>query len=172
MGCYYILNKLPIIYQQLIDMGFHAVAVGLHFGHGDIKKILQFIAKKVWIDGEICDDFNAIDTDDDERTIKIKLKKDIVAKERDPVTKKKYFTNKLELDLADFSCNSYKLYYAKNPKIKIGSAHCCAWMIYLGCVGDDLGGKKGPIPIEMDLLVELEEWRQKLVYKNKNFTEY
>lgn len=122
-------------------MGFHAVAFGLIISHGfKKKKFLSLVAKE----HNIVDDI-----------IQIKLRDDIICKYG------KEFEIRIDvLMYVEFT-------YVNNPHIKIGLAHICAFGIYLGCVGDDLGGEDDPLIIEDQTLNDLLAWKQQLVQQER-----
>ncbi|CAH6419620.1 Hypothetical protein HVR_LOCUS690 [uncultured virus] len=140
-------------------MGFHAVAFGLHVGHTPKNSIvLRLIAKSVHI---ISDDEEKIPYDfsyepEGDVIIDIQLHDDIIT----------YCGNRSIRIYID-ELNKLIFMNAKNNKIRIGMAHCCAYMIYLGCVGDDLGGVKDPVIIEEDTLSDLFEFQKKLVEQGR-----
>lgn len=72
-----------------------------------------------------------------------------------------------EFEISAYELTGTTFTYANNPSIKIGKAHCCAYMIYLGCVGDDCGGENGPIDIHENTLNDLFEWKRKLIDEDR-----
>lgn len=56
--------------------------------------------------------------------------------------------------------------YAKNPKIIIGRPMCCDEMIYISCVGDDVGGGDDEEFEDQDIL-DFLEWKNILVQQGR-----
>ena len=148
-------------------MGFHEAACGLYFGHNrELKTLFRLIAKNVYlINGKDektkIVDWNTLDTMsfEDETEFEIELHDDIIFIDV-PENKRIIRLNCEELTSANFS-------YSCNEKIKIGEPHCCAFMIYICCVGDDSGYTEGPIEIEQSTLSDLFAWKKKLVKSDR-----
>lgn len=136
-------------------MGFHAVATGYIIKHhGTTLDMLRFIAKSILYDGkkytsenyetflenkyEFNDDYILLDDN-----VKIEFYPDINCK---------YKTEQLT--------------YSNNKNIYVGEAHGCALMIYISCVGDDLGGGDNTF-IDDSTLLDLITWKNELVKQGR-----
>lgn len=67
----------------------------------------------------------------------------------------------------DVVLENYEIRYIHNRKIVIGEPHCCACMIYLGCVGDEMCGKMENLVFEDKDVIDLIEWKNELVRQNR-----
>lgn len=152
-------------------MGFHAVALGFYFGHATKHQLLlKLVAKQIFLIK--VDDSGKVESKEEmsfdrvedyydyrfdypdypEYSLEIHMHDDIFIPGKGRSVNVPYE----DVRATDF-------WYLNNDKIKIGDPHICATMIYVGCVGDDLGGEKGPIIIDEDTLEDLFAWKRKLV---------
>ena len=148
-------------------MGFHAVAFGIKIAkHNNFRKLCKLIATKVYktINNESMNILQEVDIDNEdfdnnyETIYRVQLYDDIVYKGE--------LSTKL-LEISPSEMFGVKFTYSENSQIKIGYPHICVTMIYLGCVGDDLGGKDGPIKINDETIKDLLEWKQQLIEQNR-----
>ena len=129
-------------------MGFHAVFFGLNISTShDLEEILSLIAS----------DHSIINPEEDyyEQNLKIKLHDDIICP----------LGQEFEIGVMDLLHTRFT--YSKNPKIFIGLAYCCTYMICLGQVGDNYGVDDAPVTIEYDTLKDLLAWKDKLVEEER-----
>lgn len=143
-------------------MGFHAVAFGLDLGHSvGASDILRLIAKSVIVDpnGEN-EQYDFSYELDEETEIKFDLHEDIVSENNE----RSMMTNVYDIE----SIDGITFKYVDNNKIKIGMAHSCAYMIYLGCIkGAYDHHKVFPIIIEEETLKDLFSFRNKLINEGR-----
>lgn len=121
-------------------MGFHAVALGLHLGHGEIKALLKLVSRE----------YSIITNNENEEVYIIKLYSDIICD---------YGS---EFEIVEYELSSMIFTYLHNSNIMIGQPHCCTTMIYLGCAGDDLGGQDDPVNIDFSTINDLKNWKTHL----------
>ncbi len=131
-------------------MGFHSVTTGYVISESDgVEAFLNVVCKSITIDGKkyTKENFSETElyefelTDIREHEISFELYDDI------------------EMDRGMF-------YYKKDHNIKIGTPQCCACMIYLFCVGDDMGGGDNTYVPDTSIL-NLIEWKRQLVKEGR-----
>ena len=158
-------------------MPFAGALFGLYLG--DYNEFtyahrLKLIAKKVWINGTLLDNYDVINGEDfymenEDSEIKIKLADDIVAMKK--ITGKKYiFVNEIICTLSKFyhGYHDYELCYVHNYKIKIGNPMDCPYMIYIGYIGPiNISEDECLSVIKPKTLAELDNWRQELLDQNR-----
>lgn len=104
-------------------MGFHAVAVGVEVSsHCDsIEDILQLIAVP---DSWVIDD----------TIISFVLADDLIIEDD-------RFSEGDVIQVDEFELEHLVIKHRNHEWIRFGAPHCCIYMMYIACVGDDLGGK-------------------------------
>ena len=145
-------------------MGFHAVALGVVINHHNIsiEVFLKLIAKEIYINDilinhndikKTIDNYIDNENEDEENNNKIRivLYDDIRYKGRNEIK------INIDEDLLFELCNYSKFTYSYDESIKIGMPHICTYMLYLGCVGDDLGGGKNCV-IKPETITTLMNW--------------
>jgi hypothetical protein len=137
-------------------MGFHAVATGFVLKKGYIDVVFKSIKDKkndkvyegeklheyfadFCEENDICDLYQIFELEDYEFV----LHSDIL-----------------------FLKEKCRVVYAKNPKIIIGCPMCCDEMIYISCVGDDIGGGDDEEFEDQDIL-DFLEWKNILVQQGR-----
>ncbi len=135
-------------------MGFHSVTTGYVISNRccDIAAFLNVVCKSVTIDGKkyTKENFSEI-----EEIYEFEL--------RDPSNGEHEIFFEL---YDDIERDSDMFYYKKDHNIKIGTPQCCACMIYLFCVGDDMGGHDSTYVPETSVLY-LIEWKCRLVKEGR-----
>lgn len=143
-------------------MGFHAVATGYLLGkHDNLWNILPVVCQSITIDGK---EYSLHDTAWIEPVSKYFEENDIV--DILSLTEDEDVTLTLFEDMViagDGDCFLVKQW----PNIKIGQPHNCCNMIYISCVGDDLGGTEDDAIIEDRTLRHLMELKNILVARNR-----
>lgn len=138
-------------------MGFHAVAFGLFIKHSaELADLIRLVAKSAVVvlpNGERIE-YNPLVQYPPDADVELTLHDDVICDRDDDE----------ETITTDFDSYSELIFkYSRNERIRIGHPHCCAFMIHLGCVGDDLGGEDGQIEIEDQIVNDLLTWKQQLV---------
>ena len=116
-------------------MGFHAVAIGVEVTpHNDsLEALLNLIAVQgTWtITGE---------------TVRFLLHDDLQCDDLD-------YDNEEYCDISMDELWMLKFDHVTAPWIKFGNPHCCTYMMYIACVGDDLGGEKAIVEVSDESLM-------------------
>lgn len=144
-------------------MGFHAVATGyLLKKHGQLTDYLKVFVKE----------FSTLD--EEKKVLKTYNSDEMVEYWKQRCSEELYQPSDV-IDDEDYKTVLYddivfdgnELRYKENQKIIIGEPHCCACMIYLGCVGDDFGGKLKNLKFEDKDVLDLINWKNELVKQGR-----
>lgn len=134
-------------------MGFHAVVTGyLIKKHGSIEDYIRLVCKKIT----------------NKETGQEYKDEDMVNIIKDDMDGFFNFHELLDSYIVDFyddihyNTISGELIYKVNPIFKIGTI-CCNTMIYLCCVGDDMGGEEKSYTFKDEDILQLVEWKKQLV---------
>ena len=154
-------------------MGYDSTALGIYFSHSlDWSLFFKLIASKVTIvsaDGteQAFVDGTSEEYYPEESKVKLILRQDIVADRQGEILDSSLLI--MDWDDVDFE---YGFHYAANPKVMIGCASCCAFMIYLRDTATGCTYNSRVAEVDTQALTDLLTWRTTLIQDGRMGSQY
>jgi hypothetical protein len=144
-------------------MGFHTVATGFFsnkWSHAEPSVIVPIIFKSITYNGR------KFDVSDEKQLQNLisdveSSNEDALSSQFDLITE---LTESKEFELyEDFFIKQGDVFAKGLPFIRLGNPHCCGFMAYIACIGDDLGNNSKLANYSLEQMQSLIEWGKKQI---------